>query len=81
LVVGAHGVDRHDPGMLEPARDLGLQQKPSAAVGVVGTFRLNLLERDLALQLDIKCHRNFADAPLCVWAEHVNPHTRGCGCA
>ncbi len=81
VVVDAQGVDRHDSRMLESAGDLGLEQEPIAAVGVVGAFGLDLLQGHLALKLGVEGHRDLADASLRVQAQHVKPHARGCGCA
>ena len=48
--------------MLQPAGDLGLDQEPGAAGGVVGVLGLDLLEGDLAVQLRIQRHEDDADA-------------------
>ena len=81
LLVDAQAVDRHDPRMLEPAGDLGLEQEPRAAVGVVGAFGLDLLQGHLALQLGVERDRDLADPPLSVRAKDAKPHPRGCGIA
>ena len=39
--------------MLQAAGDLGLDDEPGPAVGVVGVVRLDLLERDLAVELGV----------------------------
>ncbi len=41
--VGAQAVDRHDPGVLEPAGDLGLEHESLAAHRVVGVLLEDLL--------------------------------------
>src|SRR5438876_377107 len=43
VVVDPQAVDGDDPGMLEPAGDLRLQQEPRTAVGVIGALGLDLL--------------------------------------
>ncbi|MFO0950014.1 MAG: hypothetical protein U0835_02455 [Isosphaeraceae bacterium] len=40
--------------MFEPAGDLGLDEEPVAADGVVGVVREDLLEGDLAVQLRVE---------------------------
>jgi hypothetical protein len=57
-------VDRHDAGMLQPARDLGFDQETRSAVLVVRMALLDFLERHLAIQLVIVRDRNQAQAPL-----------------
>ena len=59
---GAQAVDRHDAGVFQPAGHLGLDQEPRAAGGVVGVLGLDLLERDLAVQLGIQSDGNHSDA-------------------
>ena len=65
--------------MLEPAGDLGLQQEPRAAVGVVGALGLDLLQRHLALELGVERDRDLADAPLGMRPEDAEPHALGRG--
>jgi hypothetical protein len=60
--VGAEPVHWHDARMLQRAGDLRFQQKTTAAVAVVGMTRLNLLERDFTVQLDILRDEHFAQA-------------------
>ena len=66
--------------MFEPAGDLGLQQEPPTAVGVVGSFGLDLLQRHLALKLGVEGHRDLADASLGVGAQELEPRPVGRGC-
>src|SRR5947199_191310 len=47
-------VDRDDAGMLQGARDLGLEQEPRPAVRVVRDALQDLLQGDLALQLVVE---------------------------
>ena len=63
--VRSQAVDRDDAGMLEAAGDLGLEDKPAAADGVVGVRVEDLLERHLAVQLAVECHE---DGPRPPWA-------------
>ena len=44
--------------MLQPAGDLGLEQEPLAADGVVGVMVEDLLERHLAVQLGVERHEH-----------------------
>ncbi len=48
--VGADTIDRDDARVLETAGDLGFDEKPAAARGVVGKPVVDLLERDLAVE-------------------------------
>ena len=57
--------------MLEPAGDLGLQQEPGAAVGVVGALGLDLFEGDLALQLGVERDRDHPDASASVQVQDL----------
>ena len=54
IVVGAQAVHRHNPRVLESTRDLGFEQEPLAAHGVVGVRVEDLLERHLAVELGIE---------------------------
>ena len=67
--------------MLEPAGDLGLQQEPSPAVGIVGTLGLDLFEGDLALELGIERHGDHADASAGVQVQDLEAvaHRAGSG--
>ena len=65
--------------MLQPAGDLGLQQEPRAAVGVVGVPVLDLLERHLAVQLLVVGDEDLAQAAAGVRAEDAEPLARGGG--
>ena len=61
-VVGAQAVDRHDPGVFQPAGDLGLHQEPLAADGVVGVIVEDLLQGHLAVQLAVERHEDSPQA-------------------
>ena len=43
--------------MLQPSRDLGLQQESGAADRVIGLLRQDLLEGDLAMELGCRAPR------------------------
>ena len=58
--VSSQSVDRDDAGMLQPAGDLGLQQEPGAARGVVGVVVEDLLERHFPVQLAVERHEHSA---------------------
>ena len=73
LVVRAQAVDRHDAGMLQPAGDLGLEQEAGAAGRVVGVLGLDLLERDLAVQLRIHRDEYHADPAPGVVPQETEP--------
>ena len=60
--VVAQAVDRDDPGVLQPAGDLGLQQEPRAAVGSSACCVVDLLEGDLAVQLVVEGDEDLARA-------------------
>ena len=77
--VFAQPVDGDNPRVLEPARDFGFQREPGAAIGVVGAFGLDLLQRHLALELRIEGHRDLADAPLGMGPEDPEPLPLGGG--
>ena len=53
-VVGAQPVHRDDPRVLQPAGDLGLDEKTLAADRVVGVVVEDLLERHLTVQLAVE---------------------------
>jgi hypothetical protein len=78
--VDTEPVHRHDPGVLEPAGDLGLDEKPVAAGRVVGVAIEDLLEGDLAVQLAIERHEHFPQTTPGVRAEHAEPLTVGRRC-
>ncbi len=78
--VDAEPVHRHDPGVLEPAGDLGLDEKPVAAGRVVGVAVEDLLEGDLAVQLAIERHEHLPQTTPGVRAEHAEPLTVGRRC-
>ncbi len=64
VIIRAQTVNRHDSGMLEAARDLGLDQKAVSAGRVVGAVVVDLLESDLAVELRVQCDENRAKPPL-----------------
>ena len=78
--IGAQAVDRHDPGVLEPAGHLGLEEEPLAAGRVVGMMVEDLLEGDLAVQFGIERHEDGAQAAAGVGPQDVEPLAVGrCG--
>ena len=79
VAVGAQAVDRDDPGMLQPAGDLGLQQEPLAADRVVGVVVEDLLERHLAVQLGVERDEDGAQAAPGVRPEDAEPLAVGGG--
>ena len=52
--IAAEAVDRHDPRMFEASGDLGFEDEPGAAGGIIGVAVEDLLERDLAIQLGVE---------------------------
>ena len=62
IAVGAQPVDGDDPGVLEPAGDLGLDEEAGSADGVVGAVVEDLLESDLAVQLGVEGDEDGAQA-------------------
>ena len=75
--VVAQAVDGDDPGVLQAAGDLGLDQEPGAAVGVVGVVVEDLLEGDLAVQLGVEGDEDLAQAALGVGPEDPEPAALG----
>ena len=73
VAVGAQAVDRDDPRVLQPAGDLGLEQEPLAAGGVVGVVVEDLLERHLAVQLGVQRHEDGAQAAPGVGPQDAEP--------
>ena len=73
IVVGAQAVDRDDPGVLQPAVDLGLQDEPAAEVGLGDLVGPDLLEGDLAAELLVAGDVDAAQAALAVEAEDAEP--------
>ena len=59
--------------MLQSAGDLGLQQEPPAAGGVVGVIVEDLLQRHLAMQLLIHGHEDGTESAPGVGAEDPKP--------
>src|SRR5262249_25584865 len=53
-LVDAQAVDGDDPRVFQPAGDLGLEQKATATLRVVGVAREDLLQGDLAVELGIE---------------------------
>ena len=73
VVVGAQAVDRDDPGVFQPAGDLGLEQEPLAADRVVGVVVEDLLQGHLAIQLGVQRHEDGPQAAPGVRPEHAEP--------
>ena len=77
--IRAQPVDRHDPGMLQPAGDLRLQEKARTALRVVGVLALNLLQRHLAVQLLILGDKHFTQAASGMRPQDAITQSRACG--
>jgi hypothetical protein len=77
--VGPEPVDGDDPRVLQVAGDPGLQEEPLAADGVVGVAALDLLQRDLAVQLLVQRDEHLAEPPLGVRSEDPEPRGGGRG--
>jgi hypothetical protein len=60
--VMAEAIDRHDAGVLQPARDLRLAQEALPARGIVGGVADDLFQRDFALQFPVEGHGHRAEA-------------------
>jgi hypothetical protein len=73
VVVVPESINRNDPGMLQAAGDLGLDQESGPAHLVVGVVVEDLLERDLAVQLGVESHEDSAQAALSVGPEDSKP--------
>ncbi len=84
-VVGAavrrrsQSVDGDNPRVLQPAGDLGLDQKPLTADRVVGVVVEDLLERHLAVQLAIQGHEHRAQPAARVRPQDAETLTVACG--
>ena len=63
--VFAQRVNRHDAGVLEPAGDLGLEQKPRPALPVGRLRSLDQLERDFPIEPAVLGDEHFAQAAAC----------------
>jgi hypothetical protein len=50
--------------MLQPAGDLGFEQKPLPADWIVSVVVEDLLQRHLTVQLAVECHEDGAQAAL-----------------
>ena len=79
--IAAQAVDRHDPRVLQPPGDLGLQEEPRLAGRVVRVVGLELLERDLAVQLAVKREEDLAQPAACVRPEDLETPCAGCRCS
>ena len=73
-VVGPQAVDRHHPGVLEPAGHLRLEQEPPAALGIGGAQRLDELQGDLAVQVVSLGREHITQATLGVKPQVVVTH-------
>src|SRR5262249_27651853 len=62
IAVCAQTIDRDDAWVLESPGDLGLEDKSLAAGRVVGMLLEDLLERHLAMQLDIESGEDLAQS-------------------
>ena len=71
--VDAEPIHRHDPRVLEPAGDLGLDNKSVAAGRVVRVAFEDLLESNLTVQLAIERHKHFAETTAGMLAQHAEP--------
>ena len=63
VVILAEAVNRDDARVLQPAGDLGLDQKAETALGVGGVLSPDHLERDLSSQLLVEGHIDLAQPP------------------
>ncbi len=61
--ISAQAVDRHDPRMLQPPGEPGLEQEPRLAGRVVRVVRPQLLHRDLAIELRVDRQEDLAQPP------------------
>ena len=64
VVVGAEAVDRDDSRVLQPSRDLGLDEEPLAADGVVGVAVEDPLDRHFPVELAVQAHEHRAQTAL-----------------
>ena len=71
--IAAEAVDRHDSRMLEPAGDLGFENEPGAAGGIVGVMVEDLLEGDLTVELGVECDEDRSQPSASVGPQHAKP--------
>jgi len=79
LFVVPQAVDGHDSWMFEPAGYLGFQQEARPTIRIIGAFRLDLLEGDLALQLGVERNRDDSNAPAGMGMPDLEPISQGIG--
>ena len=73
ITVSAEAVDRDDPGVLQAAVDLGLQDEPAAEVALGDLVGPDLLEGDLTAELLVASDVHAAQPALAVEAEDAEP--------
>ena len=79
VAVSAQSVDGDDPGVLEAAGDLGLDQEAESTDGVVGVVVEDLLECDLAVELGIERDEDGAQAAPGMRPQDAEPLSVGGG--
>ncbi len=67
--------------MLEPAGDLGLEQEPRPAYGIVGMMVEDLLQSDLAVQLGVERDKDRSQPTAGGGPQNAEPLAAGSGCA
>ncbi len=71
--IAAEAVNRHDSRMFEPAGDLGFQDEPRAAGGIVGVLVEDLLEGDLTIELGVERDEDRTQPAASMGPQHAEP--------
>src|SRR5579864_3539675 len=79
IIICAEAVDRHDPGVLQTAVDLGLQNEAATEVGLGDLVGPDLLESDLAAELVVAGDVDPAEPALAVEAKDAEPRAGAAG--
>src|SRR5262249_3179436 len=58
--ISAQAIDRHDPRVLQPASDLGLQEEARLADRIISVVGPELLQSDLAIQFGVESQEDLA---------------------
>ena len=73
VAISSECVDRHNAGMFETTRDLGLADEPGPAALMLRKLGPDRLERNHAIQLLISRDEDLAQSPLGVWLDDAEP--------
>ena len=79
IVIAAQAVDRHDPGVLQPAVDLRLRDEAGAELGLVGLVGPDLLEGNLAAEFLVAGAVDASQPALAVETQDAEPRPGAAG--